>query len=232
MRRSVLVVLLAPALLASECTPASPPIKLLLAEDSRPGKPAFYFSRENEMLPGLTELAVSRCRPREVRTPVWHIRRNTGDAAEGALRVTYGEVPPGYVEKQAADPLVPGQCYTAVATAGYSAGYAELGVLDDGRVVVRGGGRGEGFTHGRQVERAAVACVRDYRDAPTAADSLAVDEHVHPVADTTITCGTLRTKYPLDEAVSSERRLLGGLIALLTLIAIFLIEEGIGKVLR
>jgi hypothetical protein len=185
------------------------------------------------MLSGLTELAVSRCRPREVRTPVWHIRRDAGvPLATGTpLRITYGEVPAGYMEKKAPDPLVPGRCYTAV-VAGRGAGYAELAVLADGRVEMRGSGRGEGFKHGREVERAAVSCERGYRDARTPVDSLVVDRRIHPVADTTITCGVLRTKYPLAEAVSTERKLLGGLLALLALLAVFLIEEKIGKVIE
>lgn len=219
--REFAVLLLVPALLGSQCT-RIPRIELRLDEGSPPDRPVFEASFDEAPLPSVGEFAVARCRPHQLPSVVWQIERVEPPRSQAPLRITYGQTPPGFREVVAPRPLQPG-CYQALATTP-GAGSLAFRVLSDS-LVAQGPALNSDMDAEREIERAAIRCVRRYRRARAGADTLAVDQAVQPVADTSLTCGDLRTRWPalLKESVSSERRYLeiaGGIAALIALFAI------------
>jgi hypothetical protein len=191
------------------------PTHVDLAPDSAANAPAFTFRVGDEKVDAVREFGVYACRPSELQTPLWSIR--PGDSATVArgepLRVTYGQVPPGYVAENPAPPLQPRRCYeAAAAAAGVRAafpGARDFYLERDGRVrALRGETAFElGIRNEQLWHRAAVQCRRGYRRARTPQDSMAVDARRYPVADTSLTCGWMLKAYPDDvrKALSSER---------------------------
>lgn len=221
-RRIALALCLAAPLLAMSCPPR---MRVHLDPASARNAPSFTFSREDVLLEAVREFGVYACRPRELQKPLWVIRPDSGmtPLRGSVLRVTYGEVPPGYTSDAPALPLEPRQCYeAAVVGADYSwPGTKDFYVERDGRVrALRGETSFElAMKQEQRWHRAAVQCRRGYRRARSAADSAVVDARTHPVADTTLTCGWMREAFPSDinEAISSERGTLAflGFVALM-----------------
>lgn len=216
--RNAAVLLLAPALLGSVC-PRIDTLELRLDEGSPPDRPAFDLFFGETPLPTVGEFAVTHCRPQQLRSVVWQIQRVNPPRSEAPLRITYGRTPPGFRHLVAPRPLAPG-CYQALATTP-SAGSLTFRVLSDTLVAEGGGWEGD-MRAERQIERAAIRCVRRYRRARSGSDTLAVDQAVHAVSDTTVTCVDLRTRWPalLTESVSSERQILESAVGIAALIAL------------
>ncbi|HEX8693318.1 MAG TPA: hypothetical protein VF746_12905 [Longimicrobium sp.] len=221
--RKFAVLLLVPALLGGWCTRNTlPTMKLRVDEGSPPDRPVFEASFGETPLLSVGEFAVARCRPHQLRSVVWQIERASPPRSQAPLRITYGQTPPGFREVVAPRPLQPG-CYHALATTPGAASLA-FRVLPDS-IVAGGPDWQSGVFTDREIERAAVHCVRRYRRARAGADTLAVDQAVQPVADTSVACGDLRTRWPelLEESQSSERRYLeiaGSIAAIIALLAI------------
>jgi hypothetical protein len=229
--RKAAVLMLAPLLAASECTPAidrGPPIDLKVAP-SRLRTPAFAASSGGLPMEPVGEFAVSACRPERLLSPVWQIARKERSDAQAKQLITYGEVPAGYTEVKPAQPLVPGRCYVAVAS-GPGSGFREFKLLPDGRVSPGAGGRVATFRQGHQIERAAVHCLRAYRRARTPGETDAVDRAPQAVADTSVTCAELRAGWPTDFATaeSSERKALQIVAGIGALIALFVVQDKLG----
>ncbi|HEU4561483.1 MAG TPA: hypothetical protein VFS20_26755, partial [Longimicrobium sp.] len=220
-RRAALALCLAAPLLAMSCPPR---MKVHLDSASARNAPSFTFSREDVLMERVREFGVYACRPKGLQKPLWVIRPDSGTAAVrgSVLRVTYGEVPPGYVAETPALPLEPRKCYeAAVVGSEYSwPGTRDFYLERDGRVrALRGETSFElAMKQEQRWHRAAVGCRRGYRRARSAGDSAVVDARTFPVADTTLTCGWMREAFPsdIDEAISSER----GTVMFLGLVAI------------
>jgi|GEM_PF-2806187 len=214
--RKRLVLVLVPLLMATTCPPG---VKIQSAP-SPAARPAFTFSTRGAPLVSLRELEVTQCRPAAVRRPLWQVRRHHGETdslvttedmrgrdGDDSFRVTYGEVPEGFRELVAPEPLVPGRCYLTVASLGYGGGSREFHVTPDGRVEM---GKSGGYSSRAESElnRAGVHCKRVYHAARSPADTAAADARAFAVADTTVTCGYLRREQPfvLRSALSRELR--------------------------
>jgi hypothetical protein len=216
----VALCLVAP-LLATTCLPR---MNVHVDPASPRNAPAFTFSKEDVLQGRVREFGVYACRPQELRKPLWVIHPDSGSAAPrgSVLRVTYGEVPPGYTAEGEAPPLEPRKCYEAAAVGDEFSwpGTKDFYLERDGRVrVLRGETSFELATKQEQRwHRAAVGCRRGYRRARSAGDSAVVDARTFPVADTTLTCGWMRQAFPgeINEAMSSER----GTVMFLGLVAI------------
>ncbi|HEX9937310.1 MAG TPA: hypothetical protein VGB15_09310 [Longimicrobium sp.] len=210
LRRLGLTACLAVPLLAMSCPPK---MSVHLDPASAANAPSFTFSRQDVLLGSVREFGVYACRPTQLQKPLWVIRSDTATAAPrgSVLRVTYGQVPQGYVAENPAVPLEPRRCYeAAVIGAEYSwPGTKDFYLERDGRVrALRGETAFElAIKQEQRWNRAAVQCRRGYRRARSAGDSAAVDVRSYPVADTTLTCGWMRQAFPGDiaEAVSTER---------------------------
>jgi hypothetical protein len=216
-RRPAAIACLAVPLLANQCLPRT---KVRLEPLSAPEAPSFTFRTGGEPLGAVQEFNVYACRPSELQTPLWRLRRIGEDSVPAhappgqALRITYGQVPPGYTADAPAVPLQPRRCYQAAAAGGgpmasLLPGTTSFYLERDGRVRgVRGEAAFEMETRNEQLyHRATVQCRRGYRRARTPGDSAAVDAREIPVADTSLTCGWMRQEHPDDirEALSSER---------------------------
>jgi hypothetical protein len=214
--RKRLVLVLVPLLMATTCVPRVS----IQGAPSPAARPAFAFSTGGAPLVTLREFQVTQCRPGAVRRPLWQVRRHhsqtdtlvTWDQMRGrdgddSFRITYGQVPEGFGELVAPEPLVAGRCYLAVANIGYGGGSREFSVTPDGRVELgkSGGYYGRGDS---ELNRAGVHCKRLYYAARAPADTVAADARAFAVADTSITCGTLRREHPfvLKSALSRELR--------------------------
>jgi hypothetical protein len=226
-RKLFLAVALCPALMASQCIE---PVYVGVVPGRQPADaPAFQFLYRRDLLSYVEEFRVAACGDPGTRSPAWRIVRDGQTPPDmGPLRLTYGRVPRGYREMQAAQPLEPGGCYDAsvhvLAPAGVPirtpAGAERFRVLPNGQLVV---GHSGGLIHNtrpfRQLNRASVGCTRGWRRARTAADSAAVDAREYPVLDARVSCDWLFTEWRdvVNEPLSTER---AGL-ALAALLAVF-----------
>lgn len=224
-------VMAVPLLLATACTIL---MELRLEPGSTVHDLAFTATYHGEPVTSVREFEVYACRPLFLKTPVWKIVRDAEAVPSSLpLRITYGRVPFGYREVAPAQPLATGKCYAAVAE-GARVGSLEFRVEPDGRVVGVGLGMGAlaGGGEQRQVDSAVRNCAFAYRAARSAPDTAAVDERAYPLADTAVSCRTLRTVLP-DQIENPPpglgRRLLqaGGAVALL--IGIFIAEDAIKR---
>jgi hypothetical protein len=235
--RKRLVLVLVPLLVASTCVPRVN----IQSAPSPAARPAFTFSTRGAPLVSLREFEVTQCRPVALRRPLWQVRRHHGETdtlvtwedmrgreGDDAFRIMYGEVPEGFRQLVAPEPLAPGRCYLAVAGIGYGRGLREFRVTPDGRVEL---GESSGYyRHGEsEMNRAGVHCKRVYHAARSPADTLAADARAFAVADTSVACGYLRREQPyvLSSALSRELRV-GILVTGFLSIAWGIIEE-IGK---
>jgi hypothetical protein len=132
---------------------------------------------------------------------MWRITLQTPyDTAPDPLRMAYGRPPRGYREEERARPLAPGGCYRAAAAPSDPRGEGGSEVfrlLPTGSIVQ--GTADQPEIHApelRELNRAAVSCVRGYRRARTAADSAAVDAAEHDVVDARLSCGWMRRQWP------------------------------------
>jgi hypothetical protein len=227
-----LAVALCPALMASQCIEP-----LYLRVDPGPEAddvPAFRFIYDGDPVTYVDELQVTTCETRRV--PTWRIVRDGQSPTDmRPLRIIYGQLPRGYRETTAAQPLQAGGCYRA--TAEYPApvntpvrtlpGRETFRLLPNGQVIA--GEPVSVFNNPRpfrQLNRAAVGCTRGYRRADTAADSAAVDAREYGVLDARVTCGWLFSQWPdvVAEPVGTER-------ATLTLAGLLALYVGVGLLL-
>lgn len=235
--RRYLVLTMVPLLMATTC----PPRVKIQNVPSPAARPTFAFSVGDRPLGSLREFEVTRCRPAVLRRPLWLVRQQyvgtdtlaaledrTGPDAADALRITYGEVPEGYWQIRAPEPLVPGRCYLAVATIGYGRGAREFRVTPDGRVEL---GQSSGYYSRAENElnRAGVHCKRSYHAARSARDTLAADARAFAVADTSVTCGYLRHQQPFVLSSAMSRELRVGILVLGTAAIVWGIKEEIEK---
>lgn len=229
MRRKLFFALaLCPVLMASQCIE---PVYVDVAQGRQAGgAPTFQFAYRRELLTYVEAFQVAECQERGGRSSTWRIVRDGQTPPDNApLRLTYGQVPRGYREMEAAQPLRPGGCYDAsveiLAPVGQPirtpAGDERFRVLPNGQLVV---GYSDGLIHNtrpfRQLNRASVGCTRGWRRARTAADSAAVDAREYPVLNARVSCDWLFTEWRdvVDEPGSTERAGLG-IAALLVVFA-------------
>jgi hypothetical protein len=244
------VIALTPLLLATSC-PAFVRVGVEPGAAADGSTPEFRFDYERTALRELESLTIYGCPDEELysfkydsalqRLPVvWRIvRQEDALMRTQPLRITYGRVPAGYREEARAAPIVPGGCYYARAVA-----FADTAVR---QIYIEGLEGGQTFrllSDGslvlgtpivplldsrplRQINRAAVGCIRRYRRARTPADSAAVDAREYAVLDTPLSCGHLRTQWPdaMRSPVTRERTLLGLLGLGLSTAALLLSED-------
>ena len=228
MRRSLAVLAIAPVLMATQCYPR---YDVQVSPGPAPKQAVFTGVRDKEAVE-LGSVTVARCRPSLLHHVVWDVDiRETADSIPASDSLVYGAAPAGFFERKGPEPLVAGGCYTVsswgrLRESGRRAmGSGGFHVLPDGTVANGLGARGGRLAGENQVERAAVGCRRDYRRAGTAADSTRVDARVWAVADTSITCGFLRTRHPeiIATTESTEWRLVqvaGGIAAIAALLVL------------
>ena len=219
MRKS-LALAFAPVLLAARCY--DPGMTVRLAPETQPYRPVFYAHHDSVPVHSIGRFTVEACRPHQIQKVVWEIERSTEGDTPRPLRISYGQLPSGYTQKVAPEPLAAGRCYAVLAQ---SPGRGELSfrLADDGTPTPGGN---DGW---RQFERAAVACKRAYRRARTPEAIAAANVLAQPVADTTVSCGTFSTRWrsELDNAESSEMlalKFIGGIAALT---ALFWLEDAL-----
>lgn len=202
MRRSLAVLAGAPLLVATSCIRT---FDLRTAPRPERGSPAIV-ARSGGRPADVRTLRVERCRPEVLPHVAWSIARLAGaDSTAAPDSIIYGQLPRGYYEEHPAEPLAPGGCYEMRGTAGGrdsttfdAVGLAAFRVLADGTVV-------PGWTrvrHGKELGHAALACRFAFHRARTTADTAAVDARTFPVADTTVSCGMMRTT--LAESMRAE----------------------------
>lgn len=180
MRRSLAVLAGAPLLLATTCIE-----RYELRASPRPerGKPAITAWRGDRpvVVNGLT---VQRCRPAALPHVAWSIsRKEFRDSTAAPEPIIYGELPKGFAETHAPEPLAPATCYALVGGGGavdgmglrFGMGHGGFHVREDGSVVPGEAGFGESTHYERQFSRAAIACRRALRHARTPGQLAAVD---------------------------------------------------------
>ncbi|HEX8906355.1 MAG TPA: hypothetical protein VF771_16015 [Longimicrobiaceae bacterium] len=202
MRRSMALVVIAgaPLLMATECVRA---YELKVSPRPERGSPAITGWRGDDPV-AIQSLEVERCRPPELRHVAWSVTRKEGGADSAALApILYGQLPKGFAEERAPEPLAPGTCYVMHGdgtilgdSAGmYARGRGGFHVRGDGAVLPADAGFGETMHYGRQFGRAAVTCRRAFRRVRTPEQTAAVDARAFAVADTTVTCELMRTRF-------------------------------------
>jgi len=217
MRRSLLVLAMAPLLLATTCFPK---FDLKTSPGAQPMQVVFTGTRGHERVE-LQGVTVARCRPGEAPHVVWEAQ------GKGADSVAYGSAK--FASARPAEALFPGGCYVVFASGSLPSGMRAFGsggfrVLPDSTVVNGTGAQGRRLNGSGQVDRAYVNCRRGYRRARTYADTVRVDARAWAVSDTTLTCGYLRTRFAemMERTESTERVLLetaGALAAIAALLA-------------
>lgn len=239
MRRKMLVLALAPALLATTCIR---PIKVGVAPAPVAETPTFHLTHEGEPLTYVNSFRVSECLPGTERD-LWRITRDyAAPVGMAPLRITYGRVPQGYVEEKPALPLAPGGCYRAEVaqhleadSASYSIpgrGRQTFRLLPTGRIIVgEPGGLIFNSAPFRQLNRAAVGCTRGYRRAATPDEKAAVDAREYPVLDARLSCGWLAANWPdvMRDPVTTERGILAGAGAVGLAVTIIVFDELISR---
>jgi len=221
--RKLFILALVPLLMATTCPPR---VAIQPVPSAASRQPTFAFSSGGVALASLRAFEVTQCRPGELRRPLWRVSRPAGPAdtlhawtrmetpdSSAVLRITYGQVPEGYREEVAPEPLVPGRCYLAGGRLDYGGGAQEFRVTEDGGVRL-GSSRGYFAAYESQMNRAGVHCKRAYRGARSPADTATVDARVQAVADTSITCGYLRTEHPEVIRTAQSREFRVALLAL------------------
>jgi hypothetical protein len=196
MRRSLAVLAGAPLLMATSCIRT---IDLETSPGPERGRPVITAS-SGRRAATITELRVERCRPEPLRQVAWSIiAKDFPDSTGTADPIVYGVLPRGFVERHPAQPLSSGGCYQMQGSGIVAGDPPELPATARGEFVLGADGT---FTapgpvevrHENQLGKAAVTCRFAFRRAQTAADTAAVDARVFPVADTTVTCGLMRTR--------------------------------------
>lgn len=193
--RWILVLALAPALMATSCIYGIP---VHVHPQPYVVEPvAFTMYQYSDTAGTVGAFEVRECA--DSTSVLWRLSREPR-ADTATLRMTYGRAPEGFREAAPARPLEPGGCYHAVAT---SADPRERGgtevfrLLPNGAVIVGlPQGRFGDAPEVREMNRASVACVRGYRRAAGAADSARVDAWEHNVHGAALTCGWIRTHWP------------------------------------
>ena len=238
MRRKLwLAMALSPVLMASTCME---PVHVRVDPGPRPeDAPAFHFIYDGDAVTYVEEFQVAKCRSAGTRAPMWRIVRDGQTPTDiEPLRIVYGQVPRGYRETTAPQPLDPGGCYRAsvdyLAPVGrpirHPAGVETFRLLAN-RQVIAGGPAG--LIHNtrpfRQLNRAAVACTRGYRRADTAADSAAVSAREYAVLDARVSCDWLYSEWPdlMEEPLSTERASLAMAVLLAVYVGLGLLLEQI-----
>jgi hypothetical protein len=236
-RKLFFALALCPVLMASTCIE---PVYVGVDPGPRPGDaPAFQFVYRREPLTYVEGFQVTACGERGGASSTWRIVRDGQTPPDnGPLRLTYGQVPRGYRETTAAQPLRPGGCYDASVEVlppiggriRTPAGSERFRVLPNGQLVV---GYSGGLIHNtrpfRQLNRASVGCTRGWRRARTAADSAAVDAREYPVLDARVSCDWLFTEWRdvVGEPRSTERAGLGVAALLVLFVGLGLLSEQI-----
>lgn len=242
-RRKLLPALaLCPVLMASRCIE---PAYVGVAQGPEPDyAPTFQFSYRRELLAYVEEFQVVDCDDPAGHSPMWRVIRDGQTPTDIApLRLPYGQVPRGYRETAAPEPLEPGGCYEAwvevLAPVGLPIaslpGAERFRLLPNRQLVI---GYSAGLINNtrafRQLNRAAVGCTRGWRRAHTAADSAVVAAREHPVLDARVSCGWLFSEWRdvVEEPLSTERAglTLAGLLAVF--VALGLLLEQIPEVPR
>jgi hypothetical protein len=243
MRRKLwLAVALCPALMASTCIE---PVHIRVDPGPRPDDtPAFHFTYDGDPVTYVEEFRVEECRKIGRGASAWRIVRDGQTPTDVIpLRITYGQLPRGYRETAAVQPLAPGGCYYAsveyLAPIGSlirsPAGGETFRLLPNRQLVVGSpGGLFNNTRPFRQLNRAAVGCTRGYRRARTAADSAAVDAREYGVLDARVSCGWLYSEWPdvVDEPLGTERATLALIGLFATFVATGLLLEQIPEVPR
>ncbi|HEX6751901.1 MAG TPA: hypothetical protein VF092_31695 [Longimicrobium sp.] len=231
MRRSLAILAAAPLLTATTCFRS---YELKTSPRPDPGKPAITGWSGTRPV-ATSALTVERCRPLELRHEVWSIaRKDRSDSTAAPEPIIYGELPKGFEEERAPEPLAAGVCYhmrgygtVADSTREFAVGSGGFHVLRDGTVAPGGGGWRESVHYDRDFERAAVHCRRAFRGARTPEQAAAVDARTFAISDTSITCEDMRTRFvtAMRDTPSTEKTVFAvvGLVAALG--AIFWLED-------
>jgi hypothetical protein len=226
MRRSLAVLAMGPALMATQCYKQ---VDVQVSPGPEPMQPVITASRGKDTV-DLRDVYVARCRVSVVPHAVWSASRKSTKGAARTESVVYGDTSGGFFSERPPEPLRAGGCYTVGASGTVigsnlpAMGSGGFRVFPDGSVANGTGELGRRLGNERDVHRAAVGCRRGYDRARTLADSTAVDTRVWPVSDTTITCGLLRERDPETIAsVESTGRVLlkaGGWIAVIAALSV------------
>jgi hypothetical protein len=222
MRRSLAVLALGPALMATQCYQK---IDVHVSPGPKPGQAVITGVHAKEPVE-LQELTVTLCRPMEIDRVVWS---GNGGARDSVL---YG-TSEGFFAERPPEPLAPGGCYEVSArgrlheSRRYAWGFGGFRVRPDGTVIDGTGAPGRRLNSSLGIDRAAVGCRRAYRRARTEPDSAGVDARVWPVSDTAITCRFLRQRFPetIASTESTERVLLEVSGALAAIAALLVLES-------
>lgn len=202
--RCIFPIALAPLVMATSC-PAVLTVQVF-PQGSRVDPPVFVLWNASDSSGTVVALEVRECA--EGGAPMWRITRQA-PALPGSQRVVYGEAHPEFAEAAPARPLARGGCYRAIARPidpERAVGQETFRLLPTGGLVV--GTPKEPLMEDpalRELNRAAVDCVRGYRRADSAADSAAVDAREHPVRDARLSCGWIREHWPDDLRTTRTR---------------------------
>ena len=231
MRRCLAILAAAPLLTATTCFRS---YELRTSPRPEPGKPAITGWSGTRPVT-VNQLSVERCRPSELRHEAWSIaRKDRSDSTAAPEPIIYGELPKGFEEEHAPEPLAAGVCYemrgfgtVADSTREFAVGRGGFHVLRDGTVAPGGGGWRESLHYDREFERAAVHCRRAFRGVRTAEQTAAVDARAFAISDTSVTCGDMRTRFAqtMRETPSTEKTALGIVALVAALGTIFWLED-------